>query len=169
MKTLLFLLALCGVASAQTLKWTHAAPVGAFPQDHASLTHLRGDAVGNCAYGVQYGNNNGPVGAHVVWLSAAGKTIYADLITGTGLQQPRIISVSPTVLLVTFFGANGNVLRKYTRRGAIVTFKDTPLLAGESPAVDSQEITLTDKAGFFVIVSNAAIGDFMGVKRYTVK
>lgn len=169
MKTLLLLLALTIAASAQTLRWTHAAPVGAFPQDHASLTHLRGDAVGNCAYGVQYGNSNGPVGAHVVWLSAAGKTINADLITGTAFQQPRIISVSATVLLVAFVTPTVDVLRKYTRRGAIVTFKDTPLLAGEYPAVDSQEITTTDKAGFFVIVSNAAIGDFMGVKRYTVK
>lgn len=167
MRTLFLLLAFTASASAQTLKWDHSSGAPGFAHDSRTLSHLRGDAAGNVAFGVSYQSNmNGPVGVQVCWISAAGKVLHSDIIQGADLQDPRIVSVSPAVLIVQFSGSAGTTLRKYTRRGAVVTSKDTPL--GNNFVTVDQALEVTDKLGFFVV--KAAQNDqFLGVQRFTVR
>lgn len=163
MKALIFLLLLTVAASAQTLKWTKSPDAPGFAHDEAAITHLRGDAAGTVAVGIQYNDNlTGPKGVQICWFSNLGKLIHSDIVQGTAFQDPRIISVSPTVLVVQFFGT-GTVLRKYSRRGAVVTFKDTPLPTSSFVHVDADSM-VTDKLGFFVVSENS-----LSIQRYTVR
>lgn len=170
MKTIFLLLCLLASASAQTFKWQQTAPVPVFTHDNASLSQMRGDTAGNCALGIEYRQLGSVAGLQIWWLTAAGKTLHSDLIPGDDLQQPQIISVSAAALLVQFFPASGGqVLRKYTRRGAVVTFKDTILALHESVARDPEILAGPgDRMGFFVTVESVA-GRFLGLKRYTVR
>lgn len=167
MRTFLLLLALSITAAAQTLKWDHASGAPAFAHDGKTLAHLRGDAVGNVAFAVSYYTNaNGPTGVGVYWISAAGKVLHSDVIPGTALQDPRIVNVSAACLVVQFFGPNGTTIRKYTKRGTAVTFKDTPL--GNNYVAVEQILDLTDKLGFFVVKLDNA-DKFIGLQRFTVR
>lgn len=167
MRTLLFLLAIITSASAQTLKWDHTSADPAFPHDGKNLWHLRGDAAGNVAFSVQYFQNvGGPNGVQICWISAAGKVLNADIITGAGVQDARIVSVSPACLVVQFYQNGGQVIRKYTRRGSVVAFKDTPI-GGNYIAFDPA-FEMTDKLGFFVVKQDQS-AHFQGIQRFTIR
>lgn len=167
MRSFLILLALCITAHSQTLKWDHTSGAPGFAHDSKALSHLRGDAAGNVAFGVMYQSNiNGAVGVQVCWMSAAGKILHSDIIPGDDFQDPRIISVSPACLIVQFSGASNYTLRKYVRRGTVVTFKDTSI--GNNFVAMDQAMEASDRTGFFV-VKNGQNGQFSGVQRYTVR
>lgn len=170
MKTLILLLFLACSASAQTFKWQQTAPVPLFLHSNANLYQLRGDAAGNCGLAVEYYEGGSMAGIQIWWLTAAGKTIHSDIFPGAALQSPQVISVSPTALVVQFYPASGGqLLRKYTKRGAGVTSRDTILPLHEYVLVDPEILAgAGDRVGFFVVVQSVS-GKFLGLKRYTIR
>ena len=110
---------------------------------------MRADTFGNVAVCVDYNFANAFVSTQAFWISAAGKIIKSDILAA---QQgsARVLTVSATLFVISYVNDQGNtVLRKYSKRGSLVSFTDTELSQNESSPA-SQEIVTTGKFGFFM-------------------
>lgn len=172
MKTILLLL-LCCPSFAQTLRWTQPLPPPGFDHITTFFTGTEGDTLGNVAVRMDYNKQDGPSqpfsGSQLLWFSSKGVLIHAEDFPADGNTDPRVISVSATVLVVCFVEVNGlTVLRKYTKRRTGVTFADTILPEGEDVAAVFAVPRVTDRHGFFVVVRDQG-GNATGLKRYTIR
>lgn len=164
MRFLILFLALACSSQGQTLKWTATPPTPPFNFDRGVDVFLLMDAAGNLAVIVDYytGQNNTPVGSQLLWYSAAGKLLKSEAFTEPA-KAAGIVSVSQTCLMiVTTDGVNAG-LRKYTRRGALILTKDTPLSLNEGPLLPGN-YAAENKIGFFTLTYTG--NNLTTIKRY---
>ena len=143
MKTLILSLAaflLTVTSYGQTLKWTHAIAQPPFNVDFADLYSMRHDALGNFGFAVRYSagaGQAGNAGAQFTWIAANGKTIFTITHVGAeNVYDPHVMAVSATTFLVTYTNSafTSWTLRKYTKRGSVISHRDIVLGAHEYPA-----------------------------------
>lgn len=109
---------------AQTLKWT--VPVPEFPEGAVNVgaSQIRSDNAGNVLLVNFYTKDEG---SHyqLVWVSSVGKLLHAAIVENANAL--RVLRVSGGSVLIQAEGAGNRFFRKYTRKGTVVTFVDTPI------------------------------------------
>lgn len=171
MKTLILSLAaflLTVTSYGQTLKWTHAIAQPPFNIDDAAINIMRHDALGNFGFSISYYTQAGQ-GAQFAWIAANGKLIFTIFHTAAeGVTNPIVLAVSANTFLVGFMNSTGDswTLRKYKKRGSVISHSDIILGAGERPEYINADPTYPT---FFVIGFAQNGSTPLTIKRYTVK
>jgi len=142
-------------AHAQTLKWT--VPVPEYPEGTLSAvaSQIRSDAAGNVLLANCY-QRDGTDNYQILWVSGSGKLLHTGLVENVNFI--RILNVSGSSLLIHAEGVGTSFFRKYTRKGASVTFVDTPLPSGTGVALSQgSDFEDTNKPFFFVIQRDGGV------------
>jgi hypothetical protein len=153
MKLAALVLLLVVSAHAQTLKWT--VPFPEYPQGTATAgaSKMRSDSAGNVLVVNTYTKDGGNH-YQLVWVSSSGKLLHSDLVEN--LNALRVLRVSGSGILIQAEGAGTSFFRKYTRKGTVVTFVDTPIpfMALPSQGSDFED---TNKSFFFLLQMDGGV------------
>jgi hypothetical protein len=167
MKTLLLFLALAVSCCGQTLKWEATFDAPSFSYDQA-FGVPRADASGWSAICIEYSDFNfAPLGVQFAWYSNTGKRIYSEI--DPSFKNGSLIQFSSVCAVVEYTAFDDSkVIRKYTRRGGIISKADTPM--GKSDFVSNTDgATTPDRIGFFVVTRSANERQILGMKRYSFR
>lgn len=147
MKLVALVLLLAVSAYAQTPKWSLALPE--YPQGTATAgaSQIRSDSAGNVLLVNTYTKDGGNH-FQLVWVSSSGKLLHTDLVEN--LNVLRVLRVSGSSILIQSEGVGTSFFRKYTRKGTVVTFVDTPIpfMALPSQGSDFEDV---NKSFFFLL------------------
>lgn len=157
----------CAPAVAQTFKWKFTIPAPVFPSNQSSYHSSAADVPGNFAFTLFSRNTETQTYVQrIFWLSKSGTLLHSvDIENATG-DSVSILQVSSTQLVVSFQTQTVTVVRKYVRRGKVITETDTTF-SGDDYLPTNIRPSLVNASGFFAISNE---GDFStSVTRYTYR